>query len=120
KREQQDSPATSNAGDKDNTNSAQARKEQKRREAEFRQQTQPLRRQLTKLEKELETLTSKLQEVEPQLADPALYDASQKVRMTELLSLQVSTKNALEETEMAWLDAQSELENLQQAFDALS
>ncbi|MGL5697358.1 MAG: ATP-binding cassette domain-containing protein, partial [Plesiomonas shigelloides] len=120
KREQQDSPATSSAGDKDNTNSAQARKEQKRREAEFRQQTQPLRRQLTKLEKELETLTSKLQEVETQLADPALYDASQKVRMTELLSLQVSTKNALEETEMAWLDAQSELENLQQAFDALS
>ena len=120
KREQQDSPATSSAGDKDNTNSAQARKEQKRREAEFRQQTQPLRRQLTKLEKELETLTSKLQEVETQLADPALYDASQKVRMTELLSLQVSTKNALEETEMAWLDAQSELETLQQAFDALS
>ncbi|MGL5418381.1 MAG: ATP-binding cassette domain-containing protein, partial [Plesiomonas shigelloides] len=120
KREQQDSPAASSAGDKDNTNSAQARKEQKRREAEFRQQTQPLRRQLTKLEKELETLTSKLQEVETQLADPALYDASQKVRMTELLSLQVSTKNALEETEMAWLDAQSELENLQQAFDALS
>ncbi|MGL5565022.1 MAG: ATP-binding cassette domain-containing protein, partial [Plesiomonas sp.] len=120
KREQQDSPATSSAGDKDNTNSAQARKEQKRREAEFRQQTQPLRRQLTKLEKELETLTSKLQEVETLLADPALYDASQKVRMTELLSLQVSTKNALEETEMAWLDAQSELENLQQAFDALS
>lgn len=120
KREQQDSPATNSTGDKDNTNSAQARKEQKRREAEFRQQTQPLRRQLTKLEKELETLTSKLQEVETQLADPALYDASQKVRMTELLSLQVSTKNALEETEMAWLDAQSELENLQQAFDALS
>ncbi|MGL4270232.1 MAG: ABC transporter ATP-binding protein [Plesiomonas sp.] len=120
KREQQDSPATTSGSDKDNTNSAQARKEQKRREAEFRQQTQPLRRQLSKLEKELETLTSKLQEVETQLADPALYDASQKARMNELLAAQVSAKNALEDTEMAWLEAQSELENLQQAFDALS
>lgn len=36
---------------KDNANSAQARKDQKRREAELRTQTQPLRKEITRLEK---------------------------------------------------------------------
>lgn len=35
---------------KDNTNSAAAKKEQKRREADFRKQTAPIRKKLTQLE----------------------------------------------------------------------
>ncbi|KFK93046.1 MULTISPECIES: ABC transporter ATP-binding protein [unclassified Serratia (in: enterobacteria)] len=102
----------------DNGNSAQARKDQKRREAEFRTQTQPLRKQVAKLEQQMEKLGATLAAVEEQLADSALYDISRKADLTECLQKQSQTKSALEETEMAWLDAQEQLENLTQAFEA--
>jgi ATP-binding cassette subfamily F protein 3 len=104
----------------DNGNSAQARKDQKRREAEFRTQTQPLRKQIAKLEQQMDKLGAELATVEEQLADSALYDISRKADLTACLQKQSQTKSALEETEMTWLDAQEQLENLTQAFEAES
>ncbi|MEM8266451.1 ABC transporter ATP-binding protein, partial [Morganella morganii] len=60
---QQDTPEKESGG-----NSAQARKDQKRREAEFRTQTQPLRKQIAKLEQQMEKLGAELAAVEEQLA----------------------------------------------------
>ncbi|TSB28818.1 ABC transporter ATP-binding protein [Serratia marcescens] len=110
---QQDAPEKESGG-----NSAQARKDQKRREAEFRTQTQPLRKQIAKLEQQMEKLGAELAAVEEQLADPALYDISRKAELTDCLQKQSQAKSALEETEMTWLDAQEQLEQLTQAFDA--
>ncbi|CAI1750314.1 Uncharacterized ABC transporter ATP-binding protein YheS [Serratia fonticola] len=104
----------------DNGNSAQARKDQKRREAEFRTQTQPLRKQIAKLEQQMDKLSAELATVEEQLADSALYDISRKADLTACLQKQSQAKSALEETEMTWLDAQEQLENLTQAFEAES
>ncbi|HHQ6574741.1 TPA: ABC transporter ATP-binding protein [Serratia fonticola] len=104
----------------DNGNSAQARKDQKRREAEFRTQTQPLRKQIAKLEQQMDKLGAELAAVEEQLADSALYDISRKADLTACLQKQSQAKSALEETEMTWLDAQEQLENLTQAFEAES
>jgi ATP-binding cassette subfamily F protein 3 len=104
----------------DNGNSAQARKDQKRREAEFRTQTQPLRKQIAKLEQQMEKLGAELAAVEEQLADSALYDISRKADLTACLQKQSQAKSALEETEMTWLDAQEQLETLTQAFEAES
>ena len=104
----------------DNGNSAQARKDQKRREAEFRTQTQPLRKQIAKLEQQMDKLGAELAAVEEQLADSALYDNSRKADLTACLQKQSQAKSALEETEMTWLDAQEQLETLTQAFDAES
>lgn len=56
--------------------------------------------------------------MEEQLADPALYDISRKAELTDCLQKQSQAKSALEETEMTWLDAQEQLEQLTQAFDA--
>jgi ATP-binding cassette subfamily F protein 3 len=109
---QQDAPDKEN-----NTNSAQARKDQKRREAEFRSQTQPLRKQITKLEQQMEKLGAELAAVEEKLADSALYDISRKAELTECLQKQSQTKSALEETEMTWLDAQEQLEQFTNEFD---
>jgi ATP-binding cassette subfamily F protein 3 len=109
---QQDAPDKEN-----NTNSAQARKDQKRREAEFRSQTQPLRKQITKLEQQMEKLGVELAAVEEKLADSALYDISRKAELTECLQKQSQTKSALEETEMTWLDAQEQLEQFTNEFD---
>lgn len=95
-----------------NDNSGQNRKEQKRREAELRQQTAPIRKQIAKFETEMDKLTAQLTEVEAQLADPVLYQAENKEKLTALLMQQVQIKKAQEEAETHWLTAQEELETL--------
>ena len=96
---------------------AAARKDQKRREAEFRSQTQPLRKQIAKLEQQMEKLGAELAAVEEKLADSALYDISRKADLTLCLQQQSQAKSALEETEMTWLDAQEQLEQFTNEFD---
>lgn len=100
---------------KENANSAQARKDQKRREAELRTQTQPLRKEIARLEKEMEKLNATLAAVEEKLGDNELYDQSRKAELTDCLQTQAKTKSSLEECEMAWLDAQEQLEAMLQA-----
>lgn len=104
----------------DSSNSAQARKDQKRREAELRAQTQPLRKKITQLEQQMEKLSAALATVEEQLSDAGLYDASRKAELTQCLQTQSKTKAALEDAEMEWLAVQEELEVLTQGFESLS
>ena len=110
---QQDAPEK-DAG----ANSAQSRKDQKRREADFRNQTQPMRKQIATLEKQMEKLSSELAGVEEKLADAAIYDISRKADLTASLQQQIKVKSALEEVEMTWLDLQEQLEQLAQEFNA--
>lgn len=100
---------------KDNANSALARKDQKRREAELRVQTQPLRKKLSQLEKQMETFTTQLAAVEHKLADSDIYSQSRKNEMNECLKAQAKAKSALEECEMEWLDIQEQLEQISQS-----
>jgi len=100
---------------KENGNSAQARKDQKRREAELRTQTQPLRKEIARLEKEMEKLNAQLAKAEEKLGDSGLYDQSRKAELTECLQAQASAKSGLEECEMAWLEAQEQLEGMLQS-----
>ena len=93
--------------------SALDRKEQKRKEAERRAQMQPLKKQLEKEEQILERLTSQLQTLEQQLADPIVYEADKKSELTELLLKQSQLKNELEETELRWLNVQQQLEEFE-------
>ncbi|MDH2998766.1 ABC transporter ATP-binding protein [Pasteurellaceae bacterium LFhippo2] len=93
-------------------NSAANRKEQKRLEAELRQQAAPLRKKLTTLEKNLEKLTACLNELEESLASPEIYEAENKAKLTSTLAKQVETKKQLEEVEMEWMEVQEELEAL--------
>ena len=96
----------------DNGNSAQARKDQKRRDAELRAQTQPLRKEIEKLEKQMSKWQSLLADAEAQLSDSAIYDQSRKADLTAALQRQAESKSALEEVEMAWLEAQEKLEQM--------
>ena len=96
----------------DNANSAQSRKDQKRRDAELRTQTQPLRKEIEKLEKQMAKWQSQLSDAEAQLADSAIYDQSRKADLNLALQRQAESKSALEEVEMAWLDAQEQLEQM--------
>ena len=92
--------------------SAQDRKEQKRLEAELRQQTAPLRKKITQLEKELEKATVMLNELEELLATSEIYEAENKAQLTETLANQISAKQKVEEIELEWLEMQEALEGM--------
>ena len=111
--EQNSQSTTKSAEEKagtENANSSQNRKEQKRREAELRQQTAPLRKKITQLEEKMNKISEQLAEIENSLADSELYNAENKEKLTALLAQQVEVKKALEEVEVDWLEAQEALE----------
>lgn len=105
-------PSQKSETSRDNSQSAQSRKDQKRRDAELRTKTQPLRKQIEKLEKQMSEYQRKLAEDEEKLADPAIYEASRKPELTDTLQHRTATQSQLEEIELAWLDAQEQLEAL--------
>ena len=93
-----------------------SRKDQKRREAEFRQAMRPLKQKLEKLEARMSKLQAELGEIEQSMGDPELYTEGQKPRLTALLARQGPLKGELEEVEMAWMTLSEELETQEQAF----
>jgi len=92
------------------------RKLQKRLEAEFRQRTSGLRKDITRYEKVMETAQEKLAEIESQLADPGLYEDAQKTQLKTLLAEQAKYSSQLDDAEMAWCEAQEVLEQEQTKF----
>lgn len=92
--------------------SSQNRKEQKRKEAELRQQLAPLRKSLTQWESKMETLSHKLADIEQQLANGELYQAEMKENLTALLKDQAEYKKQLEDVEMEWFVVQERIEEI--------
>ncbi|WP_072670442.1 ABC transporter ATP-binding protein [Vibrio injensis] len=101
---------------KDSTNSAAAKKEQKRREADFRKQTAPIRKKLTQLEEKMDKLNAILAQAELTLSESSLYDAENKAQLTEVIANQATAKSALEQVESDWMAEQEHLEQLEQEF----
>ncbi|HHR6148959.1 TPA: ABC transporter ATP-binding protein [Providencia alcalifaciens] len=100
------------------TVTAQDRKDQKRREAEFRQLTQPIRKKITELEKKMEKYSISLAELEAKLSDAAIYEQDKKAELTDCLKKQTEQKSALEDVEMEWMDLQEQLETMTNEFEA--
>lgn len=114
--QQQEDKPVSNSEDKPKID----RKAEKRREAEFRQATAPLRKAIDKHEKAMDKHGAALAEVETSLGDASLYDEANKAQLLKLLDQQAVLKQQLEEEEMAWLDAQEQLEAAKTAFEQAS
>jgi len=110
--EQQREENTREAGSSEN--SAAARKERKRIEAEQRQRLQPLRKELQTLEKRLDTLQQKKTALEQQLGDPDLYGDTRKDDLKALLQEKGKIDQGLAETEERWLELSEELEQAMQ------
>ncbi len=91
-------------------NSAAARKDQRRMEAEERKRTQPLRQRLQKLEAQLDRLAARRTTLEAELAAPALYEAEGKPRLLKLLTDKQQLDAEEAEVETAWLEASEALE----------
>ncbi|MCP5162116.1 MAG: ATP-binding cassette domain-containing protein [Hahellaceae bacterium] len=98
--------------------SAEARKERKKREAENRQRLSPLKKSIARLETSMEKLQLQLADFEGQLADPALYEAASKARLKSLMDEQTHLKRQLEDTEADWLAQNEELEMLEASLAA--
>jgi len=95
----------------DSDNSSQTKKEKKRAEAEKRKQLQPLHNKLKKLEKDLEKLSKEKETIETFLADPLIYEESEKQRLKDLLQQQSKISQSLESVEEEWMQVSEELED---------
>lgn len=86
-------------------NSAEAKKDRKRREAELRKKLQPLSNKIKRAERVLEKLNLQKDEIETQLADPEIYNEENKERLKPLLTDQAYLQKELDQAEIDWLDA---------------
>ena len=93
--------------------SAADRKEQKRLEAERRAKLRPLKQQVEKLEKLIDSTSAKLEQIENQLADPDIYSDERKVELKELLAQQAELSSRLNQAENDWMERQEELDELE-------
>jgi len=92
------------------------RKTQKRLDAEFRKITSPLKKQISQAEKRMDTFAKTLSSLENQLADADIYAEQRKDDLIVLLAAQKDAQQGLNQAEIEWIEAQEELELLQQSF----
>jgi ATP-binding cassette, subfamily F, member 3 len=90
--------------------SAEARRQRKREDAERRSKLSPLKAQVARCEQELERLGRETADLQARLAAPDLYTAGGRETLRELLQRQAALARATEQTEAAWLRASEQLE----------
>ena len=98
------------------TDSAEARRQRRREDAQRRAALSPLKAQLTRLEKQLDALARDTEQVQTALAAPDLYLDEAKARLRELLDKQTQLARDTERVEAQWLTGGEELEALQRAL----
>ena len=86
-------------------NSAAAKKEQKRLDAERRKELQPLMSKIKRSERVMEKLGDQQQEIEAQLADNDLYNDENKDKLKQLLTDQAYVQKELDQAETEWFAA---------------
>ena len=68
----------------------------------------------------MERHASQLTAIEQQLADPDLYQAENKAKLSPLLLQQGELKSTMEDLEMQWLDLQEQIEQQEADFSQVS
>ncbi len=91
------------------------RKAARKAAAEQRAAVQPLRNRSNKLMGEIDSKTNELEDIERQLADPALYAPSGKSNLEPLLKRQAALRGAIEALESEWAEVEGEIEARAQA-----
>ena len=84
-------------------NSATARKDRRRNEAELRKRLQPMRQELARLEKEVARLGAEQAALTEQLSDPEIYAEARKTQLMQALADKARVDQQLEAAEEAWL-----------------
>lgn len=94
------------------------RRAQRQATAALRQQLAPYRKQAEQLERRLSDVQAKLTDIERCLLDTALYEASRKTELREVLAEQACLKGEEEALEEQWLQVLETLETLQEHLEA--
>jgi ATP-binding cassette subfamily F protein 3 len=93
------------------------KKKNRQEEARKRQQLKPYTDKVRKIEKQMNTHRSELQDIEESLHDETLYtDDSRKQEMTSLLQKQAELKESLSALEWDWLDASEHVEKAEKGL----
>ncbi|MGR8930912.1 MAG: ATP-binding cassette domain-containing protein [Gammaproteobacteria bacterium] len=92
-----------------NTAAIVSRKDLRKLEAERRQRLKPLLDAVKKAEAAVEKFHREQQELEQQLADPAIYGEENKEQLKKLLSRKSQVDGALEQAELDWMTAEENL-----------
>jgi ATP-binding cassette subfamily F protein 3 len=96
--------------------SAQARRQRRREDAQRRAALSPLKAQLARLEQQMDRLARDTEQVQAALAAPDIYAEGAKARLRELLERQAQLARDTERVEAQWLAGGEELEALQQSL----
>lgn len=87
-----------------------SRKDQRKLDAERRQKNKPLFDALKKAELAVEKYHNEQRQLEHQLADPKIYEESEKENLKKLMERKVQVDKALNDAEAAWMDAEEQIE----------
>ena len=93
-------------------NTQAARKDKKRREAELRQRSKPLRDAIARADATMQKVNQRLEEIEKQLAQPEIYEEASKDQLQSLLKERGELGQTLQEAEESWMQSSEELEAL--------
>jgi len=119
KEEAEQDAATESAQQSEEENSQLSRKEQRRIEAEQRNErnrrTKPVRNNIQAVEKEIEQMENRKDEIEETMAQPDFYDDADKVKEFSLEYDQL--KADLTDRYSKWEEYQQHLEAIEQEFD---
>ena len=97
---------------------AKVDKEAQRKEAARRREiTRPIRKNIEKVETQIDKVQPRLAEIEQALADSALYESNRKDELIKLMSEQTELKSKLEQYEEQLLELMMELEELESSFE---
>ena len=102
----------------DSGQSAAARKDRKRLEAEQRKLRQPLQQKIQQLDKQLAQAATRLSEIDAVLADTAIYADSEKARLKKLLDEQAILRKQQASIEEDWMLQSEALEEMIKAQEA--
>ena len=89
-----------------------SRKDQRKQDAERRQKHKPLYDALKKAELAVEKFHAEQRQLEQQLADPDIYEDTEKARLKQVLERKVAVDKALDEAETAWMEAEEQIAGL--------
>ncbi len=90
-------------------NSAAARKDKRRLDAELRKKQQPMRQALAKLETDVARLSAEQTALSAALSEAAIYEEAHKARLMQTLAQKTQVDAALAEVEERWLLLADEL-----------
>lgn len=93
-----------------------SKEERRKKNAQIREKTAPLRKQIAMLETALEKATATLAQVENQLADETIYQDDRKDDLLKLLDQQTKLSSQINDDEESLLILMDELEQLEQSL----